>query len=214
MDFAPSSDATGIKRKVARIDCCKNFQTTIPLRLGGRDSQISIRAFVIHDQASTSIHQAVYYLDFAKSVKQIPEQHCSILAGPPSLLCCPGVGCYSLLKRHLSIIAELCTVASQAYVDLMQLFSCNSYELISRLNVSSICNVYSTDSLESPPSPTTTTFPTIASASTITPPSDSPKDIDTRSDPKAPPPLTQSPSHRRMGLTKLIQSEFNALLPP
>ncbi|KAF4609766.1 hypothetical protein D9613_011918 [Agrocybe pediades] len=34
-----------------------------------------------------------------------------------------------------------------------------------------------------------------------------------QSDPKAPP-LTQSPSHRRMELTKLTQSEFNAPLPP
>ncbi|KAF9544393.1 hypothetical protein CPC08DRAFT_730285 [Agrocybe pediades] len=47
MDFDPSSDATGIKRKVARIDCCKSFQTRIPLRLGGRDSQVSMRAVVI-----------------------------------------------------------------------------------------------------------------------------------------------------------------------
>ncbi|KAF4616612.1 hypothetical protein D9613_008519 [Agrocybe pediades] len=69
---------------------------------------------------------------------------------------------FSNNTQRLSLIKALYTAASQAYADPTQLFSSDSYELISRLSLSSICNrVYSTDSLESPTSPTTTTFPAI-----------------------------------------------------
>ncbi|KAF9549494.1 hypothetical protein CPC08DRAFT_823422 [Agrocybe pediades] len=129
------------------------------------------------------------------------------------------------MDLHRSTVAKLydaIVASSLINTDPMQFpWSTSSYALMSRSSLSSVCNVYSTDSLESPISLTTLTFPTIiSSCSTVTLASDSSNDDHTLIDlfqlestsvvdskPKPPPHGTYEPRPS-------FKSDFNALISP